>query len=195
VTGASADAASVTAAGRGPRDAGPDDEVRRGDARRQAARQHHPAGRSRWPTPTAPDPARLAAVLVRVTAEVAAGQRPLSQLEPLVAPALLRRLAADLRAGRRRTDQPEVQRVFTAPPTPCGAVEATVLVDRNGRTTAVAVRLERHRGAWRATELTAPEDGYAPLVTASQVRRTPVRDAFDEAEAEEVALSRRRGSA
>jgi hypothetical protein len=90
-----------------------------------------------------------------------------------------------------------VRRVIAGAPTPTGAVEATVLVERGGRTTAVAVRLERHHGCWRATELTAPESGYAPLPTRSSPRRERRLDAFDEvaAEAAGAAVTRRRGSA
>jgi hypothetical protein len=147
-----------------------------------------------------PDPARLVVLLVRVTAEVAAGRRPLAQLEPLLAPTLLRRLAAQLRPGISRPDgPPRIRRVFVAPASPTGAVEATVLLEDDGRVTALAVRLERHRGLWRATELTAPESGYRPLPTRSDPlgRRGP--DAFDEAASEaedaDVLLTRRRGTA
>jgi hypothetical protein len=147
-----------------------------------------------------PDPARLVALLVRLTAEVAAGRRPVAQLEPLLAPTLLRRLAAQLRPGIARPDgPPRIRRVFVAPVSPTGAVEATALVEEDGRVTALAVRLERHRGLWRATELTAPESGYRPLPTRSDPlgRRGP--DAFDEAasEAEDAAaqVTRRRGTA
>jgi hypothetical protein len=61
------------------------------------------------------------------------------------------------------------------------ACEASVLVEHGGRTTALAIRLERHRGRWRAVELTAPEAGLSGLTTASLGPDTPVRDAFDEA--------------
>jgi hypothetical protein len=170
----------------------------RGNERRAHARAHHPAGRDQ-PNPGRPDPARLAALLVRVAGEVAAGRRPVSQLEPLLAPALIRRLSATLRAaGPRPTAELSVRDVRTAPPTPSGAVEATVLVERDGRTGAIAVRLECHRGGWRATELTAPESGYPPMATASDARPARRRpDAFDEAAAEaeaEAGFSRCRGS-
>jgi hypothetical protein len=166
----------------------------------------HPAGSGRLPAAgdgpghlapraTRPDPARLAELLVRFAAEVAAGRRPLRQLEPLLAPALVRRLAAGLRPGLARPQEElHVRRVVAGTPTPSGAVEATVLVERAGRVTAVAVRLERHLGAWRATELTAPEAGYAPLPTRSSPRARRGPDAFDEAEAE-ASLSRDRDSA
>lgn len=155
-----------------------------------AARAAHPAGRGR----RRPDAGQLAVLLVQLTAEVAAGRRPLRQLEPLLAPSLVRRLAVTLRAGRERPQElPTVRRVFTGEPTPSGAVEATVLIEVDDRVTAIAVRLERHHGAWRATELTAPEAGYAPLPTRSSLRQGRRLDAFDEAEAE--AVSRDRDSA
>lgn len=177
--------------------------------------EDHPAGRrgsaSRdrrgtttvGPGPSRPDPARLAGLLVRLSAEVAAGRRPLRQLEPLLAPTLARRLMVALRlSATRPQEEPIVRRVLADPPTPSGAVEATVLIERGGRLSAVAVRLERHHGAWRATELTAPEAGYAPLPTRSSPRQERGPDAFDEAEAEAAAaadvtslVSRRRGSA
>lgn len=167
----------------------------------ERARRDHPAGggRARRPRRRAPDAARLAETIVRAHEEVAIGRRPFDQLRPVLAPALLSRLAVRLRHADRRAggEPPRVHRVHLAPPTPTGAVEATVLLDHGERLTAVAVRLERHLGAWRATELTAPEAGYAPLTTASQADGARRRDAFDEV-AEEAATDaalRRRGSA
>jgi hypothetical protein len=139
-------------------------------------------------------------LLVHLTAEVAAGRRPVAQLEPLLAPTLLRRLAARLRPGVDRPQEPpHVRRVLVAPPTPTGAVEATVLLESGGRVTALAVRLERHRGLWRATELTAPESGYRALPTRSDPLVRRGSDAFDEAAEEELTaealITRRRGTA
>src|SRR5690606_28176425 len=112
-------------------------------------------------------------------------RRPLAQLDAVLAPTLARRLAAGLLPGRVRPQEtPSILRVITGPPTPSGAVEATVVVERGGRVGAVAVRLERHHGAWRATELTAPESGYDPLPTRSSPRTGRELDAFDEAAAE-----------
>jgi hypothetical protein len=65
-----------------------------------------------------------------------------------------------------------------------GVCEAAVVVEQGGRITAIAVRVERHRGAWRAVELTAPESGLPPLRTASLPDDHPVSDAFDEVLAE-----------
>jgi hypothetical protein len=132
--------------------------------------------------PAEPDPGRLAALLVRVWLEVREGQRPMAQLAPLLAPAAHRRLAAQLPAKRSRHPSPATTRVRTVTlgrPSP-RACEGVVLVERCGRTTAFAVRLERHRGAWRVVELTAPETGLRPLPTASLTEDAPLRDAFDE---------------
>lgn len=125
-----------------------------------------------------PDPRRLAALLVRAWFEVVAGDRPAPQLAPLLAPALRRRLPT----GARRdapTIRPRVRRVTGQAPS-AGRFEAAVVIEHAERTTAVAVRLEQHRGRWRAVELTAPEDGYAPLRTASLPPGHRPTDAFDE---------------
>jgi hypothetical protein len=180
------------------------------------SRAAHPAGRTRAaeedgrdlpaaadraegeprPQPSRPPAATLAALLVRLSVEVAAGRRPLRQLEGVLAPSLVRRLAAGLRPGGSRPQEvPVVRRVVVGDPTPSGAVEATVLLEREGRVTAVAVRLERHLGAWRATEMTAPEAGYDPLPTRSSPRTERGPDAFDEAEAEAVDVTPDRDTA
>jgi hypothetical protein len=134
--------------------------------------------------PPGPAPDRLAHLLVQVWLEVRSGRRPLSQLDPLLAPAARRRLAAQL-PTRPDPGVPvgRVQRVRSCAPTR-DACEASVVVRQGARTTAFAVRLERHRGVWRAVELTAPEAGLAPLPTASLGRDAPLPDAFDEAAAE-----------
>jgi hypothetical protein len=140
--------------------------------------------------PPGPDPVRLAALLARAWFEVRAGHRPLSQLAPLVSPAARRRLAAQLRSGSSGSSgpsgqlgtsgpPPRVRRAFDFVPV-AGVHEVTVLIDHEGRTTAMAVRMERHRGAWRAVELTAPEAGLPPLPTASVDHDNRPRDAFDE---------------
>ncbi len=134
--------------------------------------------------PPGPAPDRLAHLLVQVWLEVRAGRRPLSQLDPLLAPAARRRLAAQLLPRPDPTiPVGRVQRIRSYAPTR-DACEASVVVRQGARTTAFAVRLERHRGVWRAVELTAPEAGLAPLPTASLGRDAPLRDAFDEAAAE-----------
>ena len=132
--------------------------------------------------PPGPDPVRLAGLLARAWLEVRTGHRPLSQLAPLVSPAARRRLASQLPdrpATRHLGPPPRVRRLIEFTPAP-GIREVTVLIEHSGRTTAIAVRMERHRGAWRAVELTAPEAGLAPLPTASLADDHVVRDAFDE---------------
>lgn len=132
--------------------------------------------------PPGPDPVRLAGLLARAWLEVRAGHRPLSQLTPLISPAARRRLqsqVAEAPAARHIGPPPRVRRLIDF--TPAADVrEVTVLLDHAGRTTAIAVRMERHRGAWRAVELTAPEAGLPPLPTASLGRGHTPRDAFDE---------------
>lgn len=131
--------------------------------------------------PPGPDPRRLAALLARTWLEVREGRRPLAQLAPVLAPSLQRRLEHQLTVRPQAPSHPtRVRRVAAFWPTPA-ACEAAVVVDRGGRTTAVAVRLERHLGAWRVVELTAPEDGLPALVTASLPDDYRPRDAFDEA--------------
>ena len=132
--------------------------------------------------PPGPDPVRLAGLLARAWLEVRTGHRPLSQLAPLVSPAARRRLAAQLSdrpATRHIGPPPRVRRLIAFTPAP-GVREVTVLIDHAGRTTAIAVRMERHRGAWRAVELTAPEAGLPALPTASLANDHRQRDAFDE---------------
>lgn len=133
--------------------------------------------------PAGPDPARLAAVLTRAWLEVRAGRRALAQLAPVVTPAVLDRLAAQLDRKHHGGVVPRVRRVTVSHPNP-DACEACVTVeDDQGRTTAFALRLERHKGAWRVVELAAPEAGLAPLPATSAMPRA--RDAFDEVLAED----------
>lgn len=128
-----------------------------------------------------PDPETLVGQLAIRWIEVRDRQRPLHQLEPFLAPALHHRLRTQLaplpvpawHPARLVRVHPDVVRrpdVF----------QASVVVRQAGRTTALAVRLERHLGQWRVVELTAPEAGLAPLATASLVTASHRRDAFDE---------------
>lgn len=132
--------------------------------------------------PTAPDPEGLARLLVRVWFEIQAGRRPFNQLAPLVSPALRRRLLSQLpraSGSRRRQPAATIRRVIVTCPRQ-EAFEMCVLVERDGRVTAVALRLERRRGAWRAVDMTAPEAGLRPLASTTGPSAPPVRDAFDE---------------
>ena len=145
-----------------------------------AARNEHPAS-----APPGPDPQRLAGLLVRAWLEVRARRRPLMQLTPLLAPAVRRRLAIQIAPrGDHHSRQPaRVRRVRASSPSP-SVCEAVVVVEQADRTTAFAVRLERHRGAWRAVELAAPEAGLPALRTASLPPGHHMPDAFDEVLAE-----------
>lgn len=108
-----------------------------------------------------PDPGTLCSSLARCVIEILAGARPLDQISPWVSDGvyvhLLRRtvLAARARAlsaedalrPRLRLGEPRLSRPSD------GVVEAVVLVHQQGRSRAVAMRLERHRARWRATTI------------------------------------------
>lgn len=126
-----------------------------------------------------PRPEALAALLVGVWLEVRAGLRPLRQIEPLVTPVVYRRLGLQMPRVRELAPPGRVSRVRACSPGD-DVFEAAVTVTAGGRTTAVAVRLERHRGRWRAVELTAPEAGLTALTTGTLPRGRRPRDAFDE---------------
>jgi hypothetical protein len=131
--------------------------------------------------PPGPDPARAAGLIVRTWLEVRAGRRPLAQLDPLVAPAVLRRLASQLPthppAG---APIPLVRRVRASFPSAMACEACVTVLDASGRITAIAVRLERNLGRWRVVELMAPEAGLPPLTTSSFRDGHRPRDAFDE---------------
>ncbi|WNB86377.1 Rv3235 family protein [Cellulomonas sp. ATA003] len=104
-----------------------------------------------------PDPTPLCCAMVQAAVEGLRGARPLAQLVRWVTPEVYEHLAlrAELvlhsgmpttpgRAGIRRI---RVCRIGD------GAAEAAVVVDDGPRVRAVAVRLEAHRGRWRATAL------------------------------------------
>lgn len=126
-----------------------------------------------------PRPQALAALLVGVWLEVRAGLRPLRQLEPLVTPVVYRRLAQQMPGVRALAPPARISRVRACTPA-ADVCEAAVTITANGRTTAIAVRLERHLGRWRAVELTAPEAGLAALTTGTLPPGWRPRDAFDD---------------
>ncbi|HEV2787574.1 MAG TPA: Rv3235 family protein, partial [Solirubrobacteraceae bacterium] len=68
-------------------------------------------------------------------------------------------------------------------------VDAAAVVRRGERASVLAIRVERHRGAWRVVEIARPEDGRAATVTRSLPGAPPEPDAFDEAAAEDDARS------
>jgi hypothetical protein len=132
--------------------------------------------------PPGPDSARLAGLLVRTWLEVRAGRRPLGQLAPLVTPAVLRRLTGQLATPTPiGAPVPQVRRVRASFPSPAACEASVTVLDGTGRTTAIALRLERNLGRWRVVELMAPEAGLRPLASASFPEGYRVRDAFDEA--------------
>ena len=118
-----------------------------------------------------PDPTQLCGALVLATVEVLSGVRPLAQLTRWVAPevveqlegaAITRPAPADGRPGTAATGAPPaprrlvavrratVRRVLLTRLSPTAA-EAAVVVHDGSRVRAAAVRLEVHRGHWRAT--------------------------------------------
>ena len=127
------------------------------------------------PVPVAlPDPTRLCGSLVLAAVEALAGTRPLVQLVRWVTPQVLEALTAAVsppapRPGR--TGRPETSAAARGPARdrPAGgratvrrthltrvsptAAEARVVLHDGQRVRAAAVRLEVHRGHWRATVL------------------------------------------
>lgn len=143
--------------------------------------------------PVGDAPGRVAGLLVLAWAEVRAGLRPFRQLDPLLSPAIRRRLAVQAPPRHRPVPQATtIRKVVVRHPQP-DACEAVVLVERDRRVTAVAVRLERHLGQWRAVDLTAPEAGLTALSTSSLPTGYRPRDAFDEVAEEEAQLARSTG--
>jgi hypothetical protein len=113
-------------------------------------------------TPTAPtttpqrrapaDPGTTAGPLVLATVEAMRGGRPLAQLVRWVTPELYENLA-DLLPTTRTTGPRRRARILSVH---CCEVsplvaEVTVVVHDGTRVRAAAVRLEEHRGRWRAT--------------------------------------------
>lgn len=126
--------------------------------------------------PTRPaEAARIVPALARWYLEYLAGHRTLDQVGALLTPAVADRLRRRrLTAGHRdrRTPDPTIAATAVSgtalrwvSETRC---EAVVLVTRDGRTTAIAMTLQRHPDRWRVTELASPERRHAVL------RATPV---------------------
>lgn len=131
---------------------------RRAGAARAAPPPSSPTGRS-----SRPEPRRLVELVARVFLEVEAGRRPFTQLAPLLSPALRVRLEGrvpDLGQAAAPAAAPIVA-VHCEQPRP-QIVNAAVVVRRGGRVASLVVRIERHRGAWRVTELARPEDTMRP---------------------------------
>lgn len=120
------------------------------------ARSHDgEAGAGRKPGP--PDVERLARAVAHAFLEVEAGRRPLSQLRPVLSPAVWQRLRPLLRPGGTCPGADAVVSVHTAQPR-ADVCDAAVVVRRGSRVGALTIRLERHEKAWRVVELARPED-------------------------------------
>ena len=103
-----------------------------------------------------PDPTPLCCAMVQAAVEGLRGVRPLAQLTRWVSPEVYDRLLlrAELvqRAGTAQAARAGIRRirVFRIGD---DVAEATVVVDDGPRVRAVAVRLETHRGRWRAVAM------------------------------------------
>ena len=119
------------------------------DRRRGRAR-----ARSRRPTPP---PSGCSIALAAL--EVLAGRRPVAQLARWLAPGRLRGRPGAQRPDRarpaytRRARDDRWSDGSGSRPSTTTAHEVSVVTDDAGRVRAVALRLEAHRGAWRATAL------------------------------------------
>lgn len=111
---------------------------------------------SRGAAPEA-DPSLVARRLAGASVEVIAGRRPAAQLARWLAPGVL-----DVLRNRAALTRHTAVPVPGRPPAVRGVrvcilhehlVEATAVVDDGRRVRAIALRLEAHRGAWRATAL------------------------------------------
>ncbi|QHT56290.1 hypothetical protein GXP71_09510 [Cellulomonas sp. H30R-01] len=102
------------------------------------------------------DPGVLAGRIALATVEVLGGRRPIGQLArwltPGVLDALQVRAALTLRVRGASGRAPQVRRVRTSAVDE-HTLEAGVVVEDGAVVRAVALRLETHRGAWRATVL------------------------------------------
>jgi len=104
------------------------------------------------------DPAVVARTIALAALEVLAGRRSAAQLARWLTPGVLDSL--QVRAGLTHrvlgdaaTGRPPVIRRARACRVGSHVLEASVVADDGTRVRAVAVRLEGHRGAWRATAL------------------------------------------
>ncbi len=105
-----------------------------------------------------PDPTKLCCAMVQAAVEALRGNRPLAQLARWVSPEIYDQLVARSAVTQRvlgRTEDPHHAAIRRIRLCRLGenAAEATVVVEDGPRVRAVAVRLEGHRGQWRATAL------------------------------------------
>jgi hypothetical protein len=101
-----------------------------------------------------PDPQAVGRRLVTLTLEAFAGRRPVTQLQPLVSPALFTALSQRRRPGwcTEGTAPLLVSTVRVSEPVD-GVAEVSAVARRGGRAHAVAARLEGVDGRWRCTAL------------------------------------------
>lgn len=105
-------------------------------------------------TPGLPDPRGLAGPLVLAAQEALMGARPLAQLTRWVTPEVYQRLAGALPLTRTTASRARGRIISTrAVLVSAVAAEATVVLHDGTRVRAAALRLEEHRGRWRATVL------------------------------------------
>ena len=113
-------------------------------------------GPTRTPLADLPPARPFAQALVQRLLEVAAGLRPVGQLQRDTTLELYDRLTAEL-SGRPRSAGPRPTRrdvvSVHVQARPEGVAEICATVRRAGRATALALRLEGRSGAWRCTEL------------------------------------------
>ncbi|WP_051640127.1 Rv3235 family protein [Cellulomonas sp. URHE0023] len=104
------------------------------------------------------NPAAIGCSIALAALEVLSGRRPVAQLARWLAPGVYEavqvRSALTTRVLRPRQEvrRPVVRR-FRLVSVVATAHEVTVVADDGGRVRAVALRLEAHRGAWRASAL------------------------------------------
>jgi hypothetical protein len=113
-------------------------------------------GAERTATADLPASHVFARTLVQAVLEVLAGVRSLKQLRRETTPELYTALATSLE-GRARPrglrPDPRSVRSLHVQERPEGVVEACATVQREGRFSALALRLEGFEGRWRCTEL------------------------------------------
>lgn len=102
--------------------------------------------------PDLPEPGQVCGSLVVAAVEVLRCVRPLSQLARWVSPAVYEALAAAASPSTGPRGRAVVRRLRVCRVSPTVA-EASVVVHDGARVRAAAVRLEVHRGSWRATVL------------------------------------------
>ncbi|HEY8717905.1 Rv3235 family protein [Pengzhenrongella sp.] len=129
--------------------AGTDDPDRPTRPSRQALPVQHPP---------LPDPIPLCCAMVQAAVEALRGARPLAQLARWVSPEIYDQLAVRSELtqrvlGQRDTSHRAAIRRIRLCRLGDDAAEASVIVEDGPRVRAVAVRLEAHRGQWRATAM------------------------------------------